>query len=1548
MTNDLLNFPVITSAVASGGTVTVTYDLDVPANPDQYRVEFFANPSGADGSGNGEGETFVSAITAAPGAGLTHNFSGSAGDVITATATRIDTGAASGHSSTSEFSAAATVTAAPDPVVLDNVQKGTATLANASSTVAVTIASVDPSKAFLTFSVRGNDTSPENISISGRLSNATTVTFDRVGTSGNVVIDWSVVEFSSGVTVQRGTVTPGGSTTNVAITSVDLTRSFPLVSMRAGGVIYEGEDWVRARFTSSTDLELATTNTFGNVIEWQVVTYNDATVQSGSVSFGTGDSSRTATVTALDPAKSWLIYNYRTTDGTTTNIGQKLVRGRITNGTTLTFDRSSTGQTIDLQYFVVKFTDATEVRSGNANFTSSATTVNAAVTAVDPARSIGVGGYAQTGGRSSYTANDNPGVGWFTSRLTSSTNLRVQRSAALAGADLGWFVMHWPGPAAPLLVNSTGNASDTTPGDGYCTTGANNSQGMPECTLRAAIQEANTNAYVDTIDFNIPTTDGNHDSGAGTWTISPGSALPTLTRDGLTIDAQSQPGTIALGRPQIELRGGGAGGGVSGLTIDADNVTIRGLAIGSFNSVGIYVINTSTGTVIAGNHIGLDAEGTSMFGNGSHGIILDTGTSGATIGGTAAADRNVISGNGNRGIFVLASNNNTIVGNRIGTDLTGLIDLGNATDGIGLETSSSDNVIGQPGAGNVISGNTEDGVEIDRPSNRNLVQANLIGVGLDGATSLPNGRYGVVLYDGAADNEIGGGGAGEGNTISSSGSHGVVVDGNNNAATAGNTIAGNIIGLTADVSAPRPNTGGGVVVFGGPGALTIGGTAAGAGNTIASNGGDGIEVTGAATSSVSVLGNDLRSNGGLGIDLAGNGVTNNDGGDGDSGPNDLLNFPVLTTPSAGATTIDVDLDVPAGDYRIEVFTNATAGADPSGNGEGETPVHAETITHTGSGVESFTLTGLSPAFTAGDVVTATATEDLGGGSYGPTSEFSAARTVVTGLLGRWRFDEGSGSTALDSSGAGYDGTITGATYTTGLSSTALDFTGNSGERVVVGDPVDGSLDPGTGDFTVSAWFRTTQLPGSGDFDQLVYKSDGGEGYELFLTDDGGVTRLSFRIRDGGASWTALDVTPLDDGVWHHAAGVIDGTDIHLYLDGILVATQPHAATDIDTTESLAFGADAAGPAWSDYEGELDEIAIYGRALSAGEIATLATPPGGSTTVTFQEGTDGYTGTVDTWVSSIVADQDNSAQTSIDVDNDAYQQGLIRFASIVGAGAGQIPSGATVTSATLTLVNDEPTSPGATLSLHRVLRSWVETDTWNTLASGISIDGVEAAVAPDATYSGAMDVIDTSATITGLEAAVQAWVDGDPNRGWLIVIDSNNGLDIRSSENATVAWRPSLEVTYSTAPVPPVAVDDSADTSVDTNVVIDVLANDTDGNGDTLTVQSVTQGTNGTVVNNGTDVTYSPNASWTGVDTFTYTVSDGNGGTDTATVTVTVNDGPTGLWLSTASDVGSPSGAPGLSSWSAGSLVEFADPGLAFEPPVDVGHVLHDRRPERSR
>ncbi len=88
---------------------------------------------------------------------------------------------------------------------------------------------------------------------------------------------------------------------------------------------------------------------------------------------------------------------------------------------------------------------------------------------------------------------------------------------------------------------------------------------------------------------------------------------------------------------------------------------------------------------------------------------------------------------------------------------------------------------------------------------------------------------------------------------------------------------------------------------------------------------------------------------------------------------------------------------------------------------------------------------------------------------------------------------------------------------------------------------------------------------------------------------------------------------------------------------------------------------------------------------------------------------------------------------------------------------------------------------------------------------------------------------------------------------------------------------------------PDAVDDTATTIVNTPVTVNVLGNDSDPDGDPLTVTAVGDPPNGTATTNGSTVTYTPDANFIGADTFTYTNSDGRGGTDPANVTVTVNE-----------------------------------------------------------
>ena len=113
---------------------------------------------------------------------------------------------------------------------LNSVQSGTTTIADGSLSTTVTITSVTTSKAFVVFSARLGSTTvaPQNGQVSGQITNATTLTFMRFGTVGQIDIKWYVAEFSSGVTVQREAQAITVATTNIPITSVDTTKSFVL------------------------------------------------------------------------------------------------------------------------------------------------------------------------------------------------------------------------------------------------------------------------------------------------------------------------------------------------------------------------------------------------------------------------------------------------------------------------------------------------------------------------------------------------------------------------------------------------------------------------------------------------------------------------------------------------------------------------------------------------------------------------------------------------------------------------------------------------------------------------------------------------------------------------------------------------------------------------------------------------------------------------------------------------------------------------------------------------------------------------------------------------------------------------------------------------------------------------------------------------------------------------------------------------------------------------------------------------------------------------
>ena len=343
--------------------------------------------------------------------------------------------------------------------VLASVQNGTIVMGALDTSVAQTIASIDTTKAFLVFNFSTDDNSSGQGQVTGQITNGTTLTFTRFIAGGPAItIEWYVAEFSSGVTVQRGSQLMDLVTKDVTITSVDLTKSFAITSLRADGTGWNKDDFVRAELTTATNLQLTqiAAGLATGIIEWQVIEYEDCVVQSGLVSFANADASLTATLSpSVDTAKSWLVFSYRSNAAPTSEIGRSMFRGVLTNSTTLTFDRDVTGTAVDLAWFLIEFTDPTVVQSGSENFSSVQTQKDVTITAVVLANTIANAGAQPPGrgGKTPFTSDDNPGVGTVQQDLTTTTNLQLTR--ALTGsvtADIGWFVIEFP--AVTLIVAS--------------------------------------------------------------------------------------------------------------------------------------------------------------------------------------------------------------------------------------------------------------------------------------------------------------------------------------------------------------------------------------------------------------------------------------------------------------------------------------------------------------------------------------------------------------------------------------------------------------------------------------------------------------------------------------------------------------------------------------------------------------------------------------------------------------------------------------------------------------------------------------------------------------------------------------------------------------------------------------------------------------------------------------------------------------------------------------------------------------------------------------
>ncbi len=441
-------------------------------------------------------------------------------------------------------------------------------------------------------------------------------------------------------------------------------------------------------------------------------------------------------------------------------------------------------------------------------------------------------------------------------------------------------------------------------------------------SLREAINASNARTGLDTITFKIPgaglktiapTTalptitdptviDGYTQPGArpntepsfatnATLVIEINGAKAAKGVNGLTITAG---GTSVRGLVINRFRSLADGSGGVGIVLKGAGAnTIAGCFLGtvstgkaaSGNAAGVLVedcsnnmvggTNSVAANLISGNELGVTVGGDAATGNVVRGNVIGTNAAGTTaLGGFTGVDvegpdnqvgpGNLISGHTGPGIFVGAIegtrvvSRNRVIGNRIGTDVTGRKSVANA-NGVNLGVGAVQNQVGgiTQGERNLISGNRSgvnifgNAAEPERAPRENQVLGNYIGADASGAKALPNATNGVSISRDALDNLIGGDVPGARNVISGNRLNGIVING---MGSTGNRIQGNYIGLDANGSSPLPNAVG-IRLASGTVNNSVGAATADARNVISGNKGIGIEVDGIGT-----LGNVIQGN----------------------------------------------------------------------------------------------------------------------------------------------------------------------------------------------------------------------------------------------------------------------------------------------------------------------------------------------------------------------------------------------------------------------------------------------------------------------------------------------------------------------------------------------------------------------------------------------------------------------------------------------------------------------------------------------------------------
>lgn len=326
-------------------------------------------------------------------------------------------------------------------------QSGTVTIGGTNPLSVSLSKTVDASKSFAYCNFQMNNSAADRATTCQIASNGASVVIQSGNSGSGTVVNWYVVEFSTGAFVQRGSnsLLAAESTKTITLSqSVDLSRSFIIAYSRTVNTnsTIDEQRTLRYRFLTTSSIEIVRNeNGIVTDFEWQVIQLDGGRVQSGISTILNNSSSISSTISSINLNNSFIIFNSAAGSGVGGVETDHYVQGYFNSSTQITFARMGTNDSVDVSWFAIEMVDGTTSQSGNVTVSSSAASTTTNLNAVDTTKTMIISSYQVETGSGGAATQDS---GTFSSIFNNATTIQFERAGAESNTALiTWFAVQF-------------------------------------------------------------------------------------------------------------------------------------------------------------------------------------------------------------------------------------------------------------------------------------------------------------------------------------------------------------------------------------------------------------------------------------------------------------------------------------------------------------------------------------------------------------------------------------------------------------------------------------------------------------------------------------------------------------------------------------------------------------------------------------------------------------------------------------------------------------------------------------------------------------------------------------------------------------------------------------------------------------------------------------------------------------------------------------------------------------------------------------------------